>query len=90
LTGGAGNDIFAFRTDSGVDVITDFSAGDAIHIDHNINGLSLTSPGDLSDRIANDASGNAVLDLGNGNTVTIVGLSADQIRIDIGAYIHIV
>ena len=67
LTGGSGNDIFVFAADSGVDVITDFQIGqDLLHI----NLDAFTTAAD----VINAFSG-SVLDLGNGNSVTLSGIS---------------
>ena len=90
LHGNLGGDQFVFRTDSGVDIIYDFVAGtDSILVATGINGLPISAPGDLAGRISSDAIGNAVIDFGNGNVVTIDGLSADDLLGNIGSYITV-
>ena len=90
LHGNLGGDQFVFRTNSGVDVIYDFVAGiDTIRVASGINGLPVAEPGDLTSRISSDSQGNAVIDFGNGNVVTIDGLSADDLLGDISAFITV-
>ena len=75
---GSGSDKFRFTSDSGVDVITDAFEGllfDRYLIQTNINGTGVSTGADMLARITDDASGQAVLDLGNGNTVTFQGVS---------------
>ncbi|MBO6562328.1 MAG: calcium-binding protein [Nisaea sp.] len=90
LHGNLGGDQFVFRNDSGVDVIYDFVGGtDRILVAANINGLPVTEAADLAVRISSDATGNAVIDLGGGNVVTIDGLSATDLVRDIASYITV-
>lgn len=90
LHGNLGGDQFVFRTNSGVDVIYDFVAGtDTIRVAAGINGLSVAEPGDLAGRISSDAQGNAVIDFGNGNVVTVDGLNANDLLGDISSYISV-
>lgn len=90
LHGNLGADQFVFRTNSGVDVIYDFVAGtDTIRVASGINGLPVTEAGDLAGRISSDALGNAVIDFGNGNVVTIDGLNASDLLGDINSYISV-
>ena len=90
LHGNLGGDQFVFRANSGVDVIYDFVAGtDIIRVATGINGLPVAEPGDLASRISSDAQGNAVIDFGNGNVVTIDGLSAGDLLGDISAFITV-
>lgn len=90
LHGNLGTDQFVFRSDSGVDVIYDFVKGqDTIVVAANINDLAVTTASDLVERVSSDASGNAVIDFGSGNVVTIDGVSATELVGDIGSYIII-
>jgi 4-aminobutyrate aminotransferase-like enzyme len=50
----------------------------------------VTQASDLSSRITDDSSGNAVIDLGSGNQVTVVGVSSSDITASISTYIEIV
>jgi Ca2+-binding RTX toxin-like protein len=90
MEGGSGNDVFVFTDSSGVDVIQDFGSGDILQVDGSINGLALGSPADLVPRIGSDALGNAVIDFGNGHSVTLVGMSEDDIKANINSFVQIV
>lgn len=90
LYGGQGGDVFSFRSGDGTDVIQDFVTGtDIIRIASNINGLSVSSATDFLTRISSDASGNAVIDLGGGNQVTVVGLTATNLQTNISSIIQV-
>lgn len=80
MTGSSGSDRFRFSSDSGNDVITDNFNTILFHrydIQTNINGTGVSTGADMLSRITDDASGQAVLDLGNGNSVTFQGVSAN-------------
>ena len=71
ISGGAGNDIFEFQDGDGNDVIADFTLGeDVILVRSDINGTGIQSGTDFLSRLSTDADGNAVIDLGDGNTLT--------------------
>lgn len=80
LTGGAGADAFGFAANQGVDRITDFSIlqGDDIRIDSGVNGIT-TSTQALA-HVYTDVNGYAVIDLGSGNSVSLVGVSASSLH----------
>ncbi|MCD6035040.1 MAG: hypothetical protein K0R63_781 [Rickettsiales bacterium] len=76
MEGGAGNDVFVFGPDSGVDIITDFSGagkdvGDVLRISREIYN---TPQAALSH--VNYHDGNATVDLGHGNSVTLLGVGS--------------
>ena len=75
LTGTGGNDMFVFAQPIGNDTIYGFNAAsDTI----DLTGFSSAgSYGDL--HIADNASGNAVITLGNGETITLVGVDASAL-----------
>ena len=80
LIGGAGSDVFLFNGGGGNDVILDFNPGeDILQIQQGINGLDVNSADDLADRVT-QVGGNVVVDLGNGDTVTLVNTSAEDIQ----------
>ncbi len=80
LTGGAGADTFVFRGGGGQDVVMDFNKGeDILLVSRNINGLQVTSADDLASRVV-DSGGHAVIDLGNGDTITLMNVSAADIQ----------
>ncbi len=85
LAGGSGNDQFVFADASGSDTIADFTtagAGDTIFLASNINGTGITGFADLAGRLSDDVSGNAVIDLGGGNSVTLVGVQSSNLAAD--------
>jgi serralysin len=86
LHAGVGDDVYAFLSDSGDDVILLFenpgaTAGDAIQIAANINGTGIADASDLLSRITY-SGGDAVIDLGSGNTITIDSVSANTLTAD--------
>ena len=77
LYGNLGADRFQFGAGSGADIIGDFSSaeGDVIAVAINANGTGVARAADLLARFTTDASGNALLDLGAGNSVTLIGIN---------------
>ena len=86
LTGGDGADTFFFASNGGNDVITDFS-GDYIYIQSDINGTGIQSFLEVADRISTNSAGQAVIDLGDGHSVTIANISGDQLDIYASVYL---
>ena len=83
ITGGAGNDVFEFQNGDGADVIGDFTVGeDLIQLVSGINGTGATDGADMLSRITTDADGNAVIDLGDGNSLTLTGITPGQLTAD--------
>jgi len=68
LTGGTGADIFVFKANSGNDTITDFEQG--------IDKIEITSTVIATTSAAVAAFSGGILDLGNGNTVEITGITS--------------
>jgi hypothetical protein len=69
--------------------VLDFEAGnDLFQIASGINGTDIGSAEDVAAR-AVTVGGNAVIDLGNGDTVTIVGVSAEDIQADPNSYFSV-
>ena len=82
MAGGAGNDVFHFQGGGGSDVVLDFEVDhDIVRIESGINGLPISSAADIAGLASNDG-GNAVIDFGNGDTLTLVGVSAEDIQAD--------
>ncbi len=74
LFGGEGSDTFVFGVGQGNDVIADFDvAADQIYIRWGTNGM--TSTDDVLAHLRSDNYGNAVLDLGEGNSLTLMGVA---------------
>ncbi|WP_201455999.1 beta strand repeat-containing protein, partial [Bradyrhizobium macuxiense] len=73
LTGGGGNDLFVFSQPIGNDTIDSFNvASDQI----DLVGFGITSFSDVQANLADDANGNAVITIGNGETITLQGVSS--------------
>lgn len=80
LSGGDGNDAFFFASGGGDDaVLDDPTTGDLIYIARGINGTGIASADDVLARLSDNANGEAVLDLGDGNTVTFAGISTSSL-----------
>lgn len=82
LLGGAGRDVFAFADGvRGHVTISDFAPGqDRIEVARGINGINMGTLRDLALHVSGDAHGNAVLDLGNGATVTLSHVSVQRVE----------
>lgn len=76
LVGGVGADRYAFGSGSGADTVRGFSAadGDALAVPAGVNGSGIGSATDLLARVAAGAGGDAVIELGGGNTITLSGV----------------
>ena len=89
LQGGAGHDTFVFAGGGGNDVVLDFEAGsDMLQIASDINGTGVHSAEDVAAR-ATTVGGNTVIDLGHGDTVTLVGVTADDVQADPHSYFSV-
>lgn len=83
ITGGLGADDFAFGANNGDDRITDFQVGiDRVSLDQGLNGSGIETAVDALANVTNDGQGNAVLDLGAGNSVVLVGVTLTQLSIN--------
>jgi Ca2+-binding RTX toxin-like protein len=72
LTGGAGADIFLFGAGNGADRIVDFENG----VDHiQLIGTGINSFAALSSHISGDGSGNTLISLSTGNSITLIGIA---------------
>jgi Ca2+-binding RTX toxin-like protein len=89
MIGGSGKDTFVFSSGGGRDVVMDFHDGDILEVQRNINGLHVNSAGDLVSRVHSDVDGNAVIDFGHGDSVTLVGVKAEDIHHDPSGFIKI-
>jgi len=81
LTGGANADTFAFATGSGVDVVTDFDTEeDILDFSELGNEVDLSTAADVNNIDTGDGlSSGLMIDLGDGNSVLLVGLSTSDI-----------
>ncbi|NMJ43414.1 calcium-binding protein [Roseomonas sp. JC162] len=90
LVGGTGEDTFYFESGFGRDVVLDFRPGeDVIAIQANINGSGITSAQDLVGRISSDDTG-AVISLGDGDQIKLVGVSTEDLLSNLSSYVKIV
>ena len=78
LTGSSGADLFVFAQPIGHDVVYNFDAAhDTIDL---IAYAGFTSFADVAANLANDASGNATLTLGDGQSITLAGVDAGALN----------
>src|SRR6266702_3232284 len=89
MISGSGNDTFVFGSGGGRDVVMNFHDGDILQVQRNINDLHVHSASDLVSRIHSDADGNAVVDFGHGDNVTLVGVKAENIHHDPSGFIKV-
>ena len=76
--GGPGNDNFVFTPGVGADTIVNFNAqNDTIELDHFANARTIQ---ELQSLISTDIHGNAVIDFGHNDSVTLPGITADQLQ----------
>jgi predicted nicotinamide N-methyase len=69
--------------------VLDFEAGsDMLQIASDINGTGVQTAEDVAAR-ATTIGGNTVIDLGHGDTVTLVGVSADDVQADPQSYFSV-
>lgn len=79
LSGGAGRDVFAFKAGDEANLVLDFNlAEDRIELaaDLGLDALAMLA------RLGRDAEGNAVLDLGTGAMVTLLGVDPAELTVD--------
>lgn len=83
LNGGEGADQLFFADGGGADLVEGFVIGeDLLVIAANVNGTGVASAGDLFARAGDDGFGNTLIDLGAGNSVTLVGIATAQLSAD--------
>ena len=80
LTGSSGDDMFVFSQPIGADVVHNF---DAAHDKIDLIGYAgFTSFADVQAHLANDADGNAMLTLADGQSITFAGVDAGSLTAD--------
>jgi Ca2+-binding RTX toxin-like protein len=80
LFGNDGNDDFMFTSGNGKDAVMDFTVGDRLHIEAGINHTGIHTLADLADRVEADGSGSTVVDLGEGNSITLSNVNATDVQ----------
>jgi hypothetical protein len=85
--GGSDNDTFVFHPDMGAQTITGFNPQtDTIELDHFEN---IKNPQQLASDITSGAHGEAVIDLGHHDSITIPGTTAAQLLAHIQQAVHL-
>lgn len=85
--GGPGNDNFVFQPGVGADTIVNFNPQqDAIELDNFANAQSVQ---ELQSLIVTDAHGNAVIDLGHSDSITIPGVTASYLQAHVESLVHL-
>ena len=85
--GGPGNDSFIFSPGIGNDTIVNFNPQiDIIELD---NFASVKSLQDLIPLIASNSAGNAVLDLGHNDSITLSGVTASYLQAHLQSLLHL-
>ena len=83
MIGNSGADVFIYRSGDGRDTIRRFNDNkDTLRIDDKIWGGGL-SKAQVLDRFGSDAGGDAILDFGDSQKITIEGLSISQLQNDL-------
>jgi Ca2+-binding RTX toxin-like protein len=81
ITGGNGDDLFIFAAGDGVDTIGDFMAGAGSDDVIDLQALpGFDSFADVLAVTADDPFGNAVIDLGGGNQITLAGVAESALH----------
>jgi Ca2+-binding RTX toxin-like protein len=83
LKGGGGADSFVFGGPQiGHDTIMDFKPGvDRLEIARNLGGNGFTTPSDILAHATHDVLGNLTLNLGNGNEITLLGVTQADLTV---------
>ncbi len=85
--GGPGNDNFVFHPGVGADTIINFNAQlDTIELDRFANAQSIQH---LAAVITSDAHGDAVIELGHNDSITIPGLTANYLQAHLQSLVHL-
>jgi Ca2+-binding RTX toxin-like protein len=85
--GGPGNDNFIFHPGVGADTIVNFNAqADTIELDHFAN---VQSTQQLTSLITADAHGDAVIELGHNDSITIPGTTASYLQAHLQSLVHL-
>ena len=87
LVAGAGNDSFVFHPGSGAETILNFNPkADSIDLDHFAGIQNLQQ---LASLVTTDPHGDAVIELGHGDSVTIPGVNAGHLQAHLQNVVHL-
>jgi hypothetical protein len=85
--GGPGNDNFVFQPGIGADTIVNFNPqADTIELDHFANVQTIQ---ELASLITTDAHGDAVIELGHNDSITLPGMNATQLHAVLQSVVHL-
>ena len=85
--GGPGNDNFVFQPGIGAETVTNFNPqADTIELDNFANAQSMQ---ELASLITTDSHGNAVIELGHGNSITLPGMDGTQLQQVLASVVHL-
>ena len=85
--GGPGNDNFVFHPGVGADTIANFNAkADTIELDHFANIQNMQQ---LAALITTDAHGDAVIELGHHDSITLPGVSTNYLQAHLHSLVHL-
>ena len=88
--GSAKEDVFYYESNFGDDIITDFDLDkDTLEIAEDINGTNIDDPSDLGSYIT-EIAGNAVISFPNGDSITLQGVSKDDLLDKLDDVVNIV
>ena len=88
-TGEEAKNLFIFNRGGGREVVLNFQPGDdLLRIARNINETGIEAPADVLAHLS-DIDGNAVIDFGNGDQITLVGVKAADITASPGSYFSV-
>ena len=81
--GGDGEDLFVFATGDGADTIRDLEPQDTLDlIGYGITDINNDGMINMDDLSISDVDGNAFIDLGGGDSITLVGVLVAQLTND--------
>jgi hypothetical protein len=85
--GGTGNDNFVFQPGIGADTIVNFNPKvDTIELDHFANAQTVQQ---LQALVTSNAHGDAVIDLGHNDSITLPGMTAAQLQAVLQSAVHL-
>jgi hypothetical protein len=85
--GGPGNDNFVFKPGVGADTIVNFNPqADTIELDHFANAQNTQQ---LAALVTADAHGDAVIELGHSDSITILGMTASYLQAHLQSLVHL-